>query len=84
MTGFVLRRLLSLLGVLLVLSLAVFVIQTVLPADPVIATGLVRLAEAAKQLSAPVRGGASAPAKAIVHGTGGLAMQTNCVFTLEV
>ncbi|MCC6434233.1 MAG: ABC transporter permease [Acidimicrobiales bacterium] len=35
MTGFVLRRLLSLLGVLLVLSLAVFVIQTVLPADPV-------------------------------------------------
>lgn len=55
-----------------------------LPADPVIATGLVRLAEAAKQLSAPVRGGAAAPAKAIVHGTGGLAMQTNCVFTLEV
>ena len=55
-----------------------------LPADPVIATGLVRLAEAAKQLAAPVRGGAAGPAKAIVHGTGGLAMQTNCVFTLEV
>ena len=55
-----------------------------LPADPVIATGLVRLAEAAKQLAAPVRGGATGPAKAIVHGTGGLAMQTNCVFTLEV
>lgn len=55
-----------------------------LPADPVIATGLVRLAEAAKQLSAPVRGGAAASAKAIVHGTGGLALQTNCVFTLEV
>ncbi len=55
-----------------------------LPADPVIATGLVRLAEAAKQLAAPVRGGATGPEKAIVHGTGGLAMQTNCVFTLEV
>lgn len=55
-----------------------------LPADPVIATGLVRLAEAAKQLSAPVGAGATAPSKAVVHGTGGVAMQTNCVFTLEV
>ncbi|WP_225008848.1 thiolase C-terminal domain-containing protein [Novosphingobium percolationis] len=55
-----------------------------LPADPIMATGLVRLAEAAKQLSTPVAGGAKAPAKAIVHGTGGVAMQTNCVFTLEV
>lgn len=35
MAGFILRRLLSLIGVLVVLSLAVFVIQTVLPADPV-------------------------------------------------
>ncbi|MBC2670593.1 3-ketoacyl-CoA thiolase [Novosphingobium piscinae] len=55
-----------------------------LPADPIMATGLVRLAEAAKQLSAPVKAGAAAPSKAIVHGTGGVAMQTNCVFTLEV
>lgn len=54
-----------------------------LPADPIMATGLVRLAEAASRLSTP--GGAGpAPAKAIVHGTGGVAMQTNCVFTLEV
>ena len=55
-----------------------------LPADPIMATGLVRLAEAAKRLSAPVRNGVSAPSKAIVHGTGGVAMQNNCVFTLEV
>lgn len=55
-----------------------------LPADPIMATGLIRLAEAAKRLSTPVAAGASAPSKAIVHGTGGVAMQTNCVFTLEV
>lgn len=55
-----------------------------LPADPIMATGLIRLAEAAKKLSAPVAAGATAPSKAIVHGTGGVAMQTNCVFTLEV
>lgn len=55
-----------------------------LPADPIMATGLIRLAEAAKKLSAPVTNGAVAPSKAVVHGTGGVAMQTNCVFTLEV
>ncbi len=55
-----------------------------LPADPIMATGLIRLAEAAKKLSAPIAAGANAPSKAIVHGTGGVAMQTNCVFTLEV
>jgi len=54
-----------------------------LPANPIMATGLVRLAEAHKQLSQP-RAGASAPHRAVVHGTGGVAMQTNCVFTLEV
>ena len=54
-----------------------------LPADPIIATGLVRLAEATRQLSTKVAGQA-APARAIVHGAGGIAMQTNCVFTLEV
>ncbi|MEZ5231810.1 MAG: ABC transporter permease [Acidimicrobiales bacterium] len=35
MATFILRRVASLVGVLIVLSLAVFVIQTVLPADPV-------------------------------------------------
>ncbi len=55
-----------------------------LPADPLMATGLIRLAEATKQLAAPASPGGAAPTKAIVHGTGGVAMQTNCVFTLEV
>ncbi len=54
-----------------------------LPADPLMATGLVRLAEAYRQLSQP-HPGADAPRRAVVHGTGGVAMQTNCVFTLEV
>jgi acetyl-CoA C-acetyltransferase len=54
-----------------------------LPADPIMATGLVRLAQAYNQLAHPKPGTAS-PAKAIVHGAGGIAMQTNCVFTLEV
>lgn len=54
-----------------------------LPADPILATGLARLVEAASQLSQP-QAGATAPGRAVVHGTGGVAMQTNCVFTLEV
>ena len=54
-----------------------------LPADPIMATGLVRLAEAFAQLTQPAPG-AGGPRKAIVHGAGGIAMQTNCVFTLEV
>lgn len=55
-----------------------------LPADPVMATGLVRMSEAARQLAGradyPNRGGQSA----IVHGTGGVGMQNHCVFVLEV
>ena len=54
-----------------------------LPADPVLATGLARLAAAADQLLQP-QSSAAAPSRAVVHGTGGVAMQTNCVFTLEV
>lgn len=54
-----------------------------LPADPLMATGLARLASAANQLS-QAQTGAVAPSRAVVHGTGGVAMQTNCVFTLEV
>lgn len=53
-----------------------------LPADPIMATGLVRLSEAARQLAYPDPG--SAPSAAIVHGAGGVGMQTHCVFTLEV
>ena len=53
-----------------------------LPADPIMATGLVRFAEAYRQLAQPA--GSAAPRRAIVHGAGGIAMQSNCVFTLEV
>jgi acetyl-CoA C-acetyltransferase len=58
-----------------------------LPADPIIPTGLLRLASAARQLSQPamfdnIAGGA--PSRAVVHGAGGVGMQSNCVFTLEV
>lgn len=56
-----------------------------LPADPIMATGLVRLSEAYRLLT---HGGdyglKTAPGKAIVHGTGGVGMQTHCVFTLEI
>lgn len=55
-----------------------------LPADPIMATGLVRLAEAFRQLSEPEDYGLAAPSAAIVHATGGVGMQTHCVFTLEV
>ena len=55
-----------------------------LPADPIMATGLVRLAEAAEQLSGRVDRGPPEPGSAVVHGSGGLAMQNHCVFTLEV
>lgn len=55
-----------------------------LPADPIMATGLVRLAQAAKQLSQPEQYGSDRPQRAIVHGAGGIAMQNNCVFTVEV
>ena len=54
-----------------------------LPADPIMATGLVRLAEASRQLSQPDLHGGNA-SRAIVHGAGGVGMQNNCVFTLEV
>lgn len=55
-----------------------------LPADPIMATGLVRLVEASRQLSQPELYGGGAPRRAIVHGAGGVGMQNNCVFTLEV
>jgi acetyl-CoA C-acetyltransferase len=55
-----------------------------LPADPVMATGLVRLSEAALQLAFPSEYGLKAAAKAIAHGAGGVGMQSHCVFALEV
>jgi acetyl-CoA C-acetyltransferase len=53
-----------------------------LPADPIMATGLVRLHEAGSRLAR--RTGNSTATRAIVHGAGGLGMQNHCVFTLEV
>jgi acetyl-CoA C-acetyltransferase len=55
-----------------------------LPADPIMATGLVRLSEAADQLASPSAWNLKAPTSAIVHGAGGVGMQAHCVFTLEV
>ncbi len=55
-----------------------------LPADPIMATGLIRLAQAARQLSQPESYGLTSPKRAVVHGAGGIALQNNCVFTLEV
>lgn len=55
-----------------------------LPADPIMATGLVRLSEATRQLANPIEYGTKNAVSAIVHGAGGVGMQTHCVFTLEV
>jgi acetyl-CoA C-acetyltransferase len=55
-----------------------------LPADPIMATGLLRLSEASNQLAYPDIYGLNAPSSAIVHGAGGVGMQSHCVFTLEV
>lgn len=55
-----------------------------LPADPIMATGLVRASEAVRQLRDPHLYGGGNPSRALVHGTQGIAMQNNCVLTLEV
>jgi acetyl-CoA C-acetyltransferase len=55
-----------------------------LPADPVMATGLVRLGEAVLQLAGRVDHAPPGARSAIVHGAGGVGMQSHCVFTLEV
>lgn len=54
-----------------------------LPADPVMATGLARLSEAALQLAGRVDHGPSDARMALVHGSGGIGMQNHCVFVLE-
>lgn len=55
-----------------------------LPADPIMATGLVRVAEAARQLAYPAENGLNSPTRAVAHGAGGIGMQSHCVVTLEV
>jgi acetyl-CoA C-acetyltransferase len=55
-----------------------------LPADPIMATGLVRLGEAAQQLAGRVDHAPPDARSAVVHGAGGVGMQNHCVFTLEI
>ena len=53
------------------------------PADPIMATGLVRLHEASSRLSG--RSGQShSGTRALVHGAGGLSMQNHCFVAVEV
>lgn len=54
-----------------------------LPADPVMATGLVRLSEAADRLSGRLPDAPKYASTALVHGAGGLGMQNHCVFLLR-
>ncbi|MCW3020550.1 MAG: 3-ketoacyl-CoA thiolase, partial [Solirubrobacterales bacterium] len=55
-----------------------------LPADPIMATGLVRLSEAALQLAGRVDHAPENVSAAVVHGAGGVGMQTHCVLTMEI
>ncbi|WP_206751359.1 thiolase C-terminal domain-containing protein [Cryobacterium glaciale] len=55
-----------------------------LPADPIMATGLVRLHEAASRLGGRPGVEATDARTALVHGAGGFGMQNHCVITLEV
>ena len=55
-----------------------------LPADPVMATGLVRFHEALIRLAGRDGHEAGEAKSALVHGTGGFAMQNHCVVALEV
>jgi acetyl-CoA C-acetyltransferase len=54
-----------------------------LPADPVMATGLVRLSEASQRLAGQLPGAPEHASTALVHGAGGLGMQNHCVFLLR-
>jgi acetyl-CoA C-acetyltransferase len=54
-----------------------------IPANPIMATGLVRLAEAAERMWAP-GDGKKAAQSAVVHGSSGIGAQSHCVFVVEV
>jgi acetyl-CoA C-acetyltransferase len=54
-----------------------------LPADPVMATGLVRLHEVASELGGRSPSADVGARRGLAHGTGGLGMQNHCVVTLE-
>jgi acetyl-CoA C-acetyltransferase len=55
-----------------------------LPANPIMATGLVRLAEAAEQLWSEGVAKTSTPGSALVHASSGIGGQSHCVFVVEV
>lgn len=55
-----------------------------LPADVIMATGLVRLHEAASRLAGRNDADNAGATSALVHGTGGFSMQNHCVVTMEV
>jgi acetyl-CoA C-acetyltransferase len=55
-----------------------------LPADVIMATGLARAHEAAIRLAGRESHRDNPARTALVHGTGGFAMQNHCVVTLEV
>lgn len=54
-----------------------------LPADVVMATGLIRLHEVASQLTGRSERETGTSTKGLAHGSGGLGMQNNCVMILE-
>jgi acetyl-CoA C-acetyltransferase len=54
-----------------------------LPADPVMATGLVRFHEVVSELAGRVPSSDGAATRGLAHGTGGLGMQNHCVVTVE-
>ncbi len=54
-----------------------------LPADVVMATGLVRMHEVASQLTGRSERPTGGATRGLAHGTGGLGMQNHCVITLE-
>lgn len=65
-------------------SVAINLSGGALPADPIMATGLVRLAEAYRQMTEPGDWGLVSPSTAVVHAAGGVGMQSHCVFTLGI
>lgn len=54
-----------------------------LPADPVMATGLVRFHEVVSELAGRTDSSDGRAERGLAHGTGGLGMQNHCVVTVE-
>lgn len=54
-----------------------------LPADPVMATGLVRLHEVVTEMAGRTATSDERARRGLAHGTGGLGMQNHCVITVE-